>query len=350
MMSVLMLASLTTAGLLWLATNQQRTAAVARWMLFAIVAGDVVVRAWGVNPVFPPERLAEPVWLTRTKSDPNTRFYVGGKRDGTLEVWDIDAAMGYLNPPGLIGSASRAALSAQAAFYPSAWHGREMLSYDLALLWPKPFKTATDRFVEASREDRDRFLDRTGVRYRVMPDRLSGGRQAVAEVPYFYKSSLYDWDANVAPRLSVVEQAMVVADVDRQIDALFKDGWDRRTTVFVDRDAAPSGTPGPPVAPFARMTHDGANHVVVEAGTGASGGYLVFLDSFADDWLVAVDGRAGQLLRANGLFRAVRLAPGTHTVDFRYRPRAFLRGAVLSSIALVILAGLAWAPFARRAS
>jgi hypothetical protein len=307
-----------------------------------------VLRAWGVNPVFAPQRVAEPAWLTATKADPNTRFYVGGKKDGTLEVWDADSAMGYLNPPGLIGSASRAALSAQAAFYPSAWHGREMLSYDLALLWPKPFKRATDHFFDAGREERDRFLDRTGVRYRVMPDRLAAGRQPIAEVPYFYKSSLYDWGANVAPRVSIVEQVTVVADVDRHIDMLFKDGWDRRSTAIVDRDPAPAGTAGPPVAPFARITHDGANHVVIDAGAGASGGYLVFLDSFADDWFVAVDGGAAPLLRANGLFRAVRLAPGTHTVVFRYRPRAFVQGAVVSSIVLMILAGLVWSPMARR--
>jgi Bacterial membrane protein YfhO len=349
MMSVLMLVSLTTAVLLSLATSQHPAAPTARWMLFAIIAIDVVSRAWGVNPVFPAERLAEPAWLTLSKADPNARFYVGGKKDGTLEVWDIDAAMGYLNAPGLVGSASRAALSAQAAYYPSGWHGREMLSYDLALLWPKPFKRATDHFFEGSREQRDRFLDRTGVRYRVMPDRLAGGRRPIAQVPYFYKSSFYDWDPNVAPRVNVVEQAMVIAGVDQQIDALFKDGWDRRTTVIVNRESALSGVPGPPVAPFARIAHDGANRVVVHAGAGAGGGYLVFLDSFADDWHVVVDDHAAQLLRANGLFRAVRLAPGTHMVDFRYRPRAFIQGAVISSITLIVVIGLIWAPWPRRA-
>ena len=50
---------------------------------------------------------------------PDARFYVGGKKDGTLDSLDIDASRGYLNAPGLTGSASRAALSIEAAHYPS---------------------------------------------------------------------------------------------------------------------------------------------------------------------------------------------------------------------------------------
>ena len=65
--------------------------------------------------------LAEPAWLSLTHADPDSRFYVGGKTDGTLDASDLDSSGAYLNPPGLSGSASRAALSGQANFYPSGW-------------------------------------------------------------------------------------------------------------------------------------------------------------------------------------------------------------------------------------
>ncbi len=138
-----------------------------------------------LNPVFDARYLAEPEWLQRTKSDADSRFYVGGKREGTLDPWDQDSSRGFLNPAGLTGSASRAALSGQTAFYPSAWQGREMLSYDAAVLWPGLFNLTSERFFESDRTARDLFLDRTGVRYRVLPDRLAAGNAPLVKVPYY---------------------------------------------------------------------------------------------------------------------------------------------------------------------
>ena len=146
------------AVLLRVATSYHRTARLAASLLFLLIVGDLLGHARGVNPVFDAAYLAEPQWLALTKRDLHSRFYVGGKRDGTLDIWDLDASLAFFNPPGLTGSASRAALSAQAAFYPSAWRSREMLSYDLAVLWPRTFHRATARFVEADRDERSRFL------------------------------------------------------------------------------------------------------------------------------------------------------------------------------------------------
>jgi len=67
------------------------------------------------------------------------------------------------------------------------------------------------------------------------------------------------------------------------------------------------------------------------------------LDSFSSDWRATVDGRPATIVRANGLFRAVRLNPGRHVVEFLYRPRAFLIGAAISAGALAMVIGLlAW--------
>ena len=95
--------------------------------------------------------------------------------------------------------------------------------------------------------------------------------------------------------------------------------------------------------PAATITADTANRVVVEAGVGEAGGYLILLDSFSDDWRATADGQPATIVRANGLFRAVRLNPGRHVVEFVYRPRAFLVGAAGSAVALAVVLGLlAW--------
>jgi hypothetical protein len=44
------------------------------------------------------------------------------------------------------------------------------------------------------------------------------------------------------------------------------------------------------------------------------------------------------MMRANGLFRAVHLTPGTHIVTFTYRPRMFYIGAAISAATALALA------------
>ncbi|PPQ40230.1 hypothetical protein [Rhodoblastus acidophilus] len=66
--------------------------------------------------------------------------------------------------------------------------------------------------------------------------------------------------------------------------------------------------------------------VEVEATAPASGGFLVLNDVWQNWQAVYVDGVEAELLKANLMFRAVRLAPGPHKVRFQFEPvRAFKR-------------------------
>jgi hypothetical protein len=338
--SFLLLLSGVTAVLVFAGTRTQKGATLARTALFGLILVDLVVNAWGVNPTFNPEYLAEPAWVSLTKAHSDSRFYVGGKHDGTLDVSDLDSSGAYLNPPGLSASASRAALSGQANFYPSGWRSREMLSYDLAVLWPRDFAAMSRRFFLSGRVERDLLLDRTGVRYRILPRRQAGGRTPLAQVPYLMDSFLFDYGIQAAPRVMVVSKTEVVGDIGRQIEMLFTAGWDIRSTAIIEHEPAAAGDERPPVAPSARITTDTANRVAVEAGVGEAGGYVVMLDSFSDDWRATADGHPATMVRANGLFRAVRLNPGPHVVEFVYRPRGFLAGAAASAAALAMVLGL----------
>jgi hypothetical protein len=171
-----LLISVAAAVLLFFATGRRNIAPAARYALYVLVVGDLLVHAWGINPAFDRAYFAEPGWIFLTKAQPDSRFYVGGKVEGTLDSGDPDSSRAFLNPAGLSGSASRAALNIQAGFAPSAWHAREMLTDDLPILWPRTFALATKRFLSSGREDRDRFLDRTAVRYRILPERLAAPR------------------------------------------------------------------------------------------------------------------------------------------------------------------------------
>jgi hypothetical protein len=341
--SWLLLLSAVTAVLVFAGARAHKGATAARTALFGLIVLDLVVNAWGINPTFDAAYLAEPAWLSLTQAHPDSRFYVGGKTDGQLDASDLDSSGAYLNPPGLSGSASRAALSGQANFNPSGWRGREMLSHDLAVLWPRDFAAMSTRFFLSGRLERDLLLDRTGVRYRVLPRPQAGGRTPIAQVPYLIDSFLFDYGNELAPRVMVVSKTEVVRDVGQQIDALFTGARDTRSTAIIEREPAAAGDVRAPVPQSATITRDGANRVVVQAGAGEAGGYLVMLDSFSDDWRATADGHPATIVRANGLFRAVRLNPGPHVVEFIYRPRAFLVGAAASAAGLALVIGmLAW--------
>jgi uncharacterized membrane protein YfhO len=72
----------------------------------------------------------------------------------------------------------------------------------------------------------------------------------------------------------------------------------------------------------------------------SSAGFVVLVESFGRGWRATVDGLPAEILRANHLFRGLRLPRGRHRVVFSYRPLPVVLGLALSSLAL--LGGLAF--------
>ncbi len=79
--------------------------------------------------------------------------------------------------------------------------------------------------------------------------------------------------------------------------------------------------------------------VEIDAASSADG-LLVLSDTFYPGWRATVDGSEVEILRANGLFRAVRIPAGPHRVVFEYAPRSLRRGAWLSGLSLLALASM----------
>jgi uncharacterized membrane protein YfhO len=66
----------------------------------------------------------------------------------------------------------------------------------------------------------------------------------------------------------------------------------------------------------------------------------VLTDSWYPGWIARVDGIETPIERADYIFRAVRLAPGEHRVEFEYRPASLQIGALISGVALLALFGV----------
>ena len=67
---------------------------------------------------------------------------------------------------------------------------------------------------------------------------------------------------------------------------------------------------------------------------------LVLSDRWYPGWKATVNGRNADVLRANGVFRAVEVPAGVSDVEFRFLPRSLRLGAAVSLFGLAALATL----------
>ncbi|MGE3269697.1 MAG: oligosaccharide flippase family protein, partial [Chloroflexota bacterium] len=146
------------------------------------------------------------------------------------------------------------------------------------------------------------------------------------------------------PRAFVVSRAIEVPSRLEALATIRRPGFDPRQAVVIEVDNASgqpisTGTPAAPLVP-ADVTAYGNNRVVVRADGGTAGGMLVLADVYFPGWTATIGGADTPVLRANGLFRAVQLPPGEHTVEFRYRPLSVRVGGLLSVISGLVLVAL----------
>ncbi len=68
---------------------------------------------------------------------------------------------------------------------------------------------------------------------------------------------------------------------------------------------------------------------------------LVTTDCYDPGWSVRIDGKGASLLRANGSFMGTIISSASrHAIEFRYLPRSFVQGVLISSICILAMAGL----------
>ena len=109
-------------------------------------------------------------------------------------------------------------------------------------------------------------------------------------------------------------------------------GFDPETTVLLDStgpESPPAGT-APPGRVIGLVETAGLLRFRVEA---PAAGYLVVADAFAPGWRARVDGVDTAVLRADFIFRAVAVPPGSHEVEMSYLPSSVVAGGLMSATA-----------------
>jgi hypothetical protein len=335
------------AFLLWVAASARRERRLALGVLCAFALVDLLASNASVNPTMEARLLADPAWLSHVPRDSHERVYVGGRLEGYVDVFDIDAPKYAAFIEGYSQMEQRFLLTTELLYNPSGSRVREGLSFDLPLLWPLEYAQTVGDFKVASRAERLRYLARVGTRFVLLPTPPAPGAKPLAALVSAEQLKLYDFHPQ-ARRTYIVADALRGPDVTWQIEGMFQPETRfnaARGVLVSEAPPPPAGMAGQPVPPSATFLEDGLNRVVIRAGLPGDG-YLALMDTYTSDWKVDVDGVPAPLMRADGLFRAVHLTSGGHLVTFTFRPRAFYEGAAMTGLTA---AGLAvWAAWGAR--
>jgi hypothetical protein len=140
--------------------------------------------------------------------------------------------------------------------------------------------------------------------------------------------------SQACPKAYMVPDVIIVPDQAKAIEEILKDDFDARRCVALEEGShvPAKGRGGGEVL---NILYKGPSRIEIRAQS--FGGYLVLLDSFYPGWRVLVNGQEQEVLRANGLFKAVFLDPGINQIVFAYQPQSFVWGLRISLISLCLV-------------
>ena len=138
------------------------------------------------------------------------------------------------------------------------------------------------------------------------------------------------------PRAILVANATAVPPA-QVLAAIFDPASDpRRVAIVEDPDASLRSVVDEPAGVVRLLSRrPGRVEMVISA---PSERLLVVFDAFEKGWSASVDGLPTRVIRANGVFRGVQVAGGTHRVIQAYKPPALFEGIALFLVGLLGLA------------
>lgn len=191
------------------------------------------------------------------------------------------------------------------------------------------------------------LLEVAGVKAFLLPQPLPKPKYTVVgKVGKNYLSV----DPHACPDLRWVGGSVVYPDRPSLLEVLAKPGKEWRQKVYLEKKTDGNWVSLPPVdrpifsgliginADFG-FDHTSANQAWWRQELDFPPGFVVFNESYAPGWHAWVDGNPQPILRAYGLFMAVAVEKGPHTVDFRYEPASFRLGLFITLLFLAALVG-----------
>lgn len=121
------------------------------------------------------------------------------------------------------------------------------------------------------------------------------------------------------PRAFLASSYEVRRDPQEIIDTLFRNDFDRRNTLVLEKEPSIKSQPGEGAATIDLYTPNKVRIRTISAVP-----KLLFLsDVYDDGWEATIDGIKTEVYRADYDFRAIAVPAGIHTVEYRYHPKIF---------------------------
>ena len=183
-------------------------------------------------------------------------------------------------------------------------------------------------FVLADIPKKKRILKRSNVKYWVTED-----YEQLPSAQYPRGIKKVNVFEDVLPRAFLVGESRVVPSA-KLLDFYFDSGFDPLRQVLlterveVKKEKNFSGR-------VERIEY-GPNRVTLKTKQNGEG-FLVLLDTWFPGWKVEVDGQLERIYRANYFYRAVKLGPGYHRIEFYYEPVGLKTGVAISGVAFILL-------------
>jgi membrane protein YfhO len=303
-----------------------------------LAAADLAFAGRSVNPVAPRELLAHvpPIVKAMAAEPGEHRVFSASPSMPTLNQGLVRGPAGW-RPEWSYALGLQESLQAPIG---SRWGFRG--SYDADFTGMAPLAAAQlSSVMEQNRSNALglRLLQMAGVTDVVALDRRTPpGLAPVAEFPSVFAEPirLLRVPTPAAP-VRLLGRARHVA-AGAAVDLIAGGAVDPAEELLVEDEGADEDAPG--FAGSVRVLRSRADALTAETDA-SQPGWLTVTGAFAPGWRARIDGLTAPVVRANGVFRAVRVPAGRHLVDLRYRPPAFASGAGLSLASAAAAAVLA---------
>jgi len=136
-----------------------------------------------------------------------------------------------------------------------------------------------------------------------------------------------------------IKNVQIVANADKEIESLR--AINTKTTIVVDKrfEKDASGTISLDSSAQIKRTSYNPNDLVYESNS-SKDGVVVFSEIYyAKGWNAYVDGKLTPYFRANYILRAMKIPAGHHTIEFKFEPRMYEIGGMITLICFIVLIG-----------
>jgi hypothetical protein len=232
------------------------------------------------------------------------------------------------------------------------YQGSELRYYD-ELLGGRP-GAAQPRYLLTS----TRLWDLLAVRYVVAPDTLQipGYHKVLGPIGNAAGRQGYLYEADTTPPYVRVVPAAVKLPADSLGPPTLADprmpGYDRVVLLTQNTPINPAplrGTLAPSASHGKVTAWDAGRMTIALDPPPQDSSYVLISENWYLDWQVSVDGRPGQVLRADHALLTIPVAPGARQLELSYHSKAIARGFTIAFLSLAIaLAGFIVPPVVER--